>query len=204
MNSNAPNGLREMLGSDSAKIIVESKRMKPLSAMIKDVFGGLVFLLLGGGGLIAIWTHILLGNTLELTINNNASLASLDHLSPLTIPTIFLSLFALVGAFLIVRSLGMLFASGPYYAVMDTALIEYTDKQARRINWEQFSGVTKIAGNNITFELRTGREVKRNKKKVIVPDKIYLVGMQDVFEIEKIFNDLIKKHDPTPMHDSAF
>lgn len=52
---------------------------------------------------------------------------------------------------------------------------------------------------DISMELRTGKMVSRkNKPDEYVPDILYILGVSNVLEIEKICRNRIKENDPTP------
>jgi len=82
-------------------------------------------------------------------------------------------------------------------------MIHYHNGSIRSVDWEQFSGDIEIRGNdqkgNITLGMRTGRMVSRkNGPDQYVPDTLYMSGIQNTLEIEKICRQRIKENDPTP------
>ena len=97
----------------------------------------------------------------------------------------------------------MLFRKGGYYVGTPTRLIVFEKKGFRTVDWEQFSGDIAVSGNdqkgNISLGLRTGRMAgSKSGSDRYVPDTLYISGISDVFEVEKICRRRIKENDPTP------
>ncbi|WP_100432640.1 hypothetical protein [Flavobacterium sp. 1] len=52
---------------------------------------------------------------------------------------------------------------------------------------------------DLSMELRTGKMVsQKDKSDKYVPDILYISGVPDILEIEKICRNRIKENDPTP------
>jgi len=96
-----------------------------------------------------------------------------------------------------------LFSKGVYFIGTPTRLVHCHRDTIRSIDWEQFSGDIEVSGNeqkgNITLGMRTGKMVsQKNGPDRYVPDKIYISGVQNIYEIEQICRKRIKENDPTP------
>ena len=80
-------------------------------------------------------------------------------------------------------------------------LVRYRKGIINTFDWEQFSGNMEIntKKGNISLQLRTGKMVsKKNSSDQFVPDVVYISGVANVLEIEKICRKRIKENDPTP------
>ena len=84
-----------------------------------------------------------------------------------------------------------------------TRLVHYQKGRIRSIDWEQFSGYIEVDGTtdrgNISLQMRTGKIVHRSRGlDSFVPDVVYISGISNVFEVERICRRRIKENDPTP------
>jgi len=124
-------------------------------------------------------------------------------LSELTFPGGIICLLTLAGLFVTFNSIAMFFQKGSYFVGTSTRLIQFRNGKTTSTDWEQFTGSIKIKAKNnfgeIEFELRTGKlEGRKNQPDKFVPDIIYVIGINNVYDIEKKCRIRIKENDPTP------
>jgi hypothetical protein len=198
-----PEDLETVIGSEKKEFAVKAKRAQPGKVSGGLIIFGLVWLAFTSIFFIAFLGPLFVGEEVEFTSNGVPAVASPDNLSPVLGPAIIIGIFVLVGVAMLGSGLYAFFKKGGYFVGTPTRLIHYQNGKVRSIDWEQFSGDIEVKGNaelgNLTLQLRTGKMVSRkNAPDRYVPDTLYISGIPDVFEIERICRTRIKENDPTP------
>jgi hypothetical protein len=200
-NVSLPEEMLISIGSETKEFAVLSRHKQPLSRSFGRIFFGLFWL-----GFISIFVVLMVGplfSTGEVTmdVNGVAQTASWGNLKPIIFPLIFLLLFVGVGFFLLIPGIVSLFKRGGYYAGTPTRLVWFKKGNLKSMDWEQFTGVITVRGNNnrgnLTLEMRTGTMVSGKGGTRYVPDEIYMLGIPGAFDIEQICRRRIKENDPT-------
>jgi len=202
-NFRVPNELKQVIGSETSDFIIKSKRNYPR----KKAFATLGLALFWNLMLSVFWFVMIgplfKGEEVHFESNGISKTASTEDWSELIIPSLIIGLFTIVGIFIFVYGIVMLFQKGGYYAGTPSRLIKFRNGKTTITDWEQFTGNIKIDSKNnagnLEFELRTGKtHSKKNSGDRFVPDIIHITGITNVFEIEKKCNLRIKENDPTP------
>jgi hypothetical protein len=200
-NISLPEEMLISIGSETKEFAVLSRHKKPVSQSIGRIFFGLFWL-----GFISIFVVLMVGplfTTGEVTMQVNGvdQTASWSNLKPLLLPFIFLALFVGVGFFLLIPGIVSLFRKGGYFAGTPTRLVWYKKGNLKSMDWEQFTGVITVKGNNqrgnITLEMRTGSMVSGKGGSRYVPDVVYMLGIPGAYDIEQICRKRMKENDPT-------
>ena len=198
-----PPELESYIGSESKDFAVKAKyAAQPKVSLAMIIFGliwfsfSLILLMLFMGPLFR-------GQEVQFLSNDVPTVAGPGNLRPLLLPASVIGLFVLTGILLVYAGLRMLFSKGGYYVGTPTRLIVFEKKSIRSVDWEQFSGDIAVSGNdqkgNISLGLRTGRMAgSKSGSDRYVPDKLYISGIANVLEIERICRKRIKENDPTP------
>ncbi len=198
-----PPELESYIGSESKDFAVKAKyATQPKVSLAMIIFGliwfgfSLILLMLFLGPLFR-------GQEVQFLTNDVPTVAGPGNLRPILLPASVIGLFVLIGILLVYAGFRMLFRKGGYYVGTPTRLIVFEKKGFRTVDWEQFSGDIAVSGNdqkgNISLGLRTGRMAgSKSGSDRYVPDTLYISGISDVFEVEKICRRRIKENDPTP------
>ena len=197
-----PEDLAIAIGTESKDFVVWGKRAKPVGASLSRIIFGVVWL-----GFITFFISFFLGPGFTQNIIQSisgaldSSNANESGQSPLFLLAFF-GLFIGIGLFVFFGGVFSLLKSGGYFVGTATRLIRYRKGKMMSADWEQFNGKIEVRGNNksgsILLEMRTGTMVSGKSGSRYVPDFVYISGVQDVYEIEKICRRRIKENDPTP------
>jgi len=145
-----------------------------------------------------------MGEEISFDLNDEIVTMSLQNMSNITVPLIFTVISILVGVGVLAWGIYFLVKKGGYFVGTPERLINYRNGKIRSIDWEQFTGDIEVSGNekkgDISLQMRTGKMVNTSDDTTsrYVPDFIYISGVSNIFEIEKICRKRIKENDPTP------
>jgi len=199
------------------KFAVNSRRMIPsksawLGFLITFVWLSITF----GVGYGLVWNpffRALSGKDTLLYVNNIPETVSFDNLSTLIFPFIILSVFAIIGILGLVNLIYSTFSSGGWFVGTDKRLIHLRKGKLRSISWDQFTGYVIASGNmskgNLMLNLQmksypprgewsnnktnTLTEVReRFSSRVVAPESISIIGVPNVFDIEKFCRSRIE------------
>lgn len=198
-----PPELRTLIGTEPRDFVIKARRAQPLKGPIILIIFGIVWLLFTSVFFVAFLGPLFMGEDVSMLVNDQPVVAGPENPGPLIMPAIIIGIFTLVGIGLLWFGIHLVTKEGGYFAATPTRLISYRKGSATSIDWEQFSGHIEIQGTagkgDITLQLRTGRMVSsKNGPDRYVPDAVYIAGIQDVYEVEKICRQRIKENDPTP------
>lgn len=202
-NVTIPPEMRTVIGQESRDFAVMASRAYPLKVSLSLMVFGIIWLLFTSTFFIAFLSPVFTGEEVELTVDGIPGVAGPDNLESILVPAIIIGIFVLVGAGILSMGIYLFTRKGGYFAGTPVRMVIYQNKTIRSIDWEQFSGDIEIKGNNqkgyLTLQLRTGSRVtSKSGSDRFVPDEIYISGISDVFEVEKICRRRIKENDPTP------
>jgi len=198
-----PPELESYIGSESKDFAVKAKYATQPKVSLSMIIFGLIWF---GFSLILLMLFLgplFRGQEVQFLTNDVPTVAGPGNLRPILLPASVIGLFVLIGILLVYAGFRMLFRKGGYYVGTPTRLIVFEKKGFRTVDWEQFSGDIAVSGNdqkgNISLGLRTGRMAgSKSGSDRYVPDTLYISGISDVFEVEKICRRRIKENDPTP------
>ncbi|SDW74979.1 hypothetical protein SAMN05444411_10299 [Lutibacter oricola] len=198
-----PLELKRVIDSEKTDFTVLTKRNVPISKAIGSLSFSVVWLVFVSFFIFSFFGPLLDGDNVNFKVNDVPTTASLDNLKPLLVPGLMMGLFALIGIIMFGYGMFTLLQKGSYFVGTETRLIKYRKGKIETYDWEQFSGNIKIKSSgqsgNLAFELRTGKmKSRKNAPDKYVPNVIHMVGLKDVFKIEKKCRLRIKENDPTP------
>jgi len=202
-NITLPPNLSASLGSETQDFAVKSTRLQPVKKSLYSILIGLALLAIMGIFVSAFLGPIFQGQEVHFTANGSPVTAGPGNLGPIVLPSIILGIFTLVGLGILIYGIYSLIKKGGYFVGTPTRLVNYINENVKSTDWEQFTGNIEVSGNDasgtLTLQLRTGKTVsnKRGPDK-FVPDVIYICGIANIFEIEKLCRKRIKENDPTP------
>lgn len=199
-----PQNLLTVIGEEKIDFSVKAKRAKPVKSSMGVIFFGTIWTAFTSIFVYAFFGPLFFGEEVHFTSNNVPTVASPDNLEPLIFPAILIGVFVLIGLLMLGFGLFSLIKKGGYFVGTPFRLIRYENGNVRSVDWEQFSGDITVNGDEISgdlsLQMRTGKMVSsKNNRRRYVPETIYLTGIPDVYEIEKICRLRIKENDPTPV-----
>ena len=198
-----PQNLLTVLGDEKIDFSVKAKRAKPIKNSLGIILFGTVWTAFTSIFVFAFFGPLFVGEEVHFTSNNVPTVASPDNLEPIILPGIIIGVFVLIGIIMLGFGIYSIFKKGGYFVGTPLRLISYQSGNVRSIDWEQFSGDIEVKGDeingNLSLQMRTGKMVSsKNNKSRFVPETIYLSGIPNVYEVEKICRNRIKENDPTP------
>ena len=203
-NVNLPEELSREVGSESRDFAIKASRAYPKGTSIVMIIFGLVwstFSIFMGS---SFFLPLLQGGEMNFTVNGVSKVATLGNMQSAIFPAIFIGIFVFIGLSLVIGGIVILFKDGGYFVATPTRLVKYLKGDLRSIDWEQFSGDIGVRNysslGDITLQLRTGKMVsQKNSPDKYVPDNIFICGIKNVFDVERICRKRIKENDPTPL-----
>ncbi len=198
-----PQALIDNIGNENKDFWVKASRSQPLRNSLGILLFGIFWLAFTSIFVTVFLGPLFSGNEVHFTSNDMPVVASRDNLKPLILPGLVIGLFVLVGVALLGFGLYLMQKKGGYYVGTPTRLVNYYRGTIRSIDWEQFSGDITVSGTeikgSITLGMRTGKMVSsKNAPERYVPDTLYISGIPDVYEVERVCRKRIKENDPTP------
>lgn len=202
-NTILPQELSSYIGSENKDFAVKAGRAQPLKNSFFNILFATVWTVFTSIFVSAFLGPLFQGKEIHFKLNGVPTVAGPENLAPILIPAIIIGIFVLVGVGMLFWSIYSIFKKGGYFVGTPTRLVHFHRGNIRSMDWEQFSGDTKVGGNaqkgNISLQMRTGKMVNRkNGPDRYIPEVIYISEIQNVFEIEQICRKRIKENDPTP------
>jgi hypothetical protein len=191
------------IAGESKDFAVMASRSQPLKNSLAVILFGTFWLAFTSIFVVAFLGPLFVGNEVHFTANDVPVTAGHGNMGPILVPALIIGLFVFIGIGMLGYGFYSLFRKGGYFVGTPARLIHYHNGTIRSIDWEQFSGDIELSGNdqkgNITLGMRTGKMVsQKNGPDRYVPDTLYISGVQEVLEIERICRKRIKENDPTP------
>ncbi|REG98865.1 hypothetical protein [Flavobacterium aquicola] len=196
-----PADLRSVIGTENIDFSIIAKRKQPLKNSWGLIIFGTIWSAFISIFVIAFLGPLLKGEEVHFKVNDEPTTGSWENFEPLLVPTLFIGLFVIIGIAILCSGLYSFFQKGGNFVGTENRLIHYRKGTIKTYDWEQFSGNMEINSQkeDISMELRTGKMVSRkNKPDEYVPDILYISGVPNVLEIEKICRNRIKENDPIP------
>jgi len=202
-NITLPTTLSAEVASEGKDFAVKAGRAQPAKVSMALVIFGTIWLAFTSIFVVAFLGPLFVGKEVHFTSNDVPVVAGPENMGPIVVPALIIGFFVLVGLLMLGSGIYMLFKKGGYFIGTPARFISYHNGSIRSIDWEQFSGDIEVSGNeekgNISLRMRTGQMVSsKNGPDRYVPDTIYISGIPNAFEIEKICRQRIKENDPTP------
>ena len=202
-NATLPQELSSSVSSENKDFAVKAGRAQPLSKSLVSIFFGAVWTAFTSIFVFTFLAPFFQGEELHFEANGVPTVAGPDNLGPIIMPAIIVGIFVLTGVAMMFWGIYSIFRKGGYFVGTPTRLVHFQNGNIRSIDWEQLSGNIGVSGNaqkgDLSLQMRTGRMISRkNRLKRYVPDVIYISGIPNVFEVEKLCRKRIKENDPTP------
>lgn len=207
-NITLPPELESLTGSEIKDFAVKAKHAAPPKATLAIIIFGAVWLAFSSIFLFVFLGPLFQGKEVHFLTNDVPTVASPDNLRPILLPAVVIGIFIIIGLGMLGGGIYMMFKKGGYFVGTQTRLISFQKGKYRTVDWEQFSGDIEVTGKeqkgNIKLGLRTGKMVSsKDGPDRYVPDELYISGIPNVFEIERICRKRIKENDPTPAESGA-
>lgn len=196
-----PTDLKSVIGTEKIDFTILAKRKQPLANSLGLIFFGTVWSAFTSIFVIAFLGPLFKGEEVHFKVNDEPTTASWDNFEPMLVPSLIIGLFVVVGIAILISGFYSLFQKGGYFVGTVNRLIHYRKGTITTYDWEQFSGNMEINSKkeDMSMELRTGKMVSRkNESDKYVPNVLYISGVANILEIEKICRNRIKENDPTP------
>ena len=202
-----PPELKSVVGAEKIEFSVFGKRDQPVSHSIGIIFFGTFWTAITSIFVVAFFGSFFKGGEFHFGVTGTPTTDNWENFAPILVPAFIIGLFVLIGIGMLSWGFYSFFKKGGYFVGTATRLIRYNKGIIHSYDWEQFSGNMEINNKkgDITLQLRTGKMVsKKNSSAQFVPDIVYISGVTNVLEIEKICRTRIKENDPTPAKNSGF
>lgn len=180
-----PPELFRMLGNEAVDFSLQSRRRLPVGK-------GLAFLLFG-----MFWTAF----SIAISSAFVGDFMTSEPAGPDLFPVLLLGLFVLTGLVCIIGAVYMMLSPGSFFVATPSRLMSYRNGAIKVYDWEQFSGNLEMntRRGDLILQLRTGKIMKRKSGHTeFMPDEVYISGVEQVEELERICRQRIKEHDPHP------
>ncbi len=201
-NYRLPTKLKQTIGSEPLDFIAKDQPSTPFGVLVSVISMGIVWIILMSCIIYAFIGPLFHGEEVEMTINDVPTIISPENLTPLILPVVLLGIFWCLGLLFLVIGLGMLFKGRGYTVGTATKLIYLYKNKIQTTSWDQINGVVSCKGNNrkgnILLQLKTGKDITFNGKKRFVNDTLYMCGIKNALDINKICKKRIKKEKIDP------
>jgi ABC-type multidrug transport system fused ATPase/permease subunit len=188
-NTFLPPALETVICKERIDFSVFSKRKQPVSKSLGILFFGTFWSAITSIFVVAFFGDLFKGGEISFYVNETQKTASLDDPQSLLIPALLIGVFVLIGIGTLLYGFYTFFQKGGYFVGTASRLLHYRNGNIKSFDWEQFTGNIEMnhKRGNLTLQLRTGKMVSRkNSSATFVPDIVYISGVPNVLEIEKI------------------
>jgi hypothetical protein len=202
-----PMELESVVGDEKIDFSVFANRKKPVKQSFNLIFGGIFWLAITSIFVVVFFGPLFKGEEVHFSVDGVPTTASLENFEPMIVPALIIGLFVLIGIGLLLYGFYSFSQKGGYFVGTANRLFHYHKGIIKSFDWEQFSGNMEIniKKGDIALQLRTGKMVSRkNSSARYVPDVVYISGVTEVLEIEKMCRKRIKENDPTPANTSKY
>ncbi|WP_348798298.1 hypothetical protein [Flavobacterium adhaerens] len=196
-----PKDIKSVVGTEKIDFSIIAKRKQPLKNSLGLIIFGVIWSAFISIFVIAFFGPLLKGEEVHFKVNDEPTIGSLENFDSLLVPALLIGLFVVVGIVILVSGIISFFQKGGYFVGTESRLIHFLNGTIKTYDWEQFTGNMEINSKkeDVSMELRTGKMVsKKNESDKYVPDILYISGVPNVLEIQKIITLRIKQNDPTP------
>jgi hypothetical protein len=196
-----PEELLIAIGSETKEFVVTGKRFRPLKGSLTQLIIGIIWV--GGFLWIGYAMFYPFGGAQETTVDPSLSNESLiDKIINQGILAYFIyALFLVPGIWNLTKTVIPLIKKGGIFVGTPKRLLNFRNGQLITYDWDQFIQKTNVTGNaikgNLTLTRTTGYQTKRNQAGMsyYIPYIVFMSGIPNVFEIEKICKQRIKESD---------
>lgn len=179
MNKNLlPTELNSLLENEKIGFAVLAKREQSIGVIAVRAFLGVVLMAFASSIIVTEY---------RASIDFFDSLSFVDYLVESVIPLPAI-VFFLLGLGLAVSGITVSLKTGSYWVGTETRLLKYRKGILKTYPWQQFSGKIEVDFHkgNIDFELLSGSMTNpKNGQRHFIPEKLSLIGIDDVVLVEK-------------------
>lgn len=203
-----PAEVQSYIGSEPVDFSISAARAYPKKASRGTILAGIMWLVSVFFWIVLTFGGLFTTGEVRFEANGVPKVATLDNLSPLIGVGLLTLFFFAIGLFILVAGISMSRKKGGYFIGTANRLISYYNGEFISYDWESFSGDISMKGDTIVLNRRGGETKLEHKATGIsftVGDsqeregqKIYISGIHNVLEIERICRQRIQEHDPTP------
>ncbi len=198
-----PNELNVALGSETQDFAVKADRALPVKKCVSLIIVGFVWL----GFMSIFWVSLLgpaiMGREANFEINGVPTTVGPGNWAPLFFPGVVIGLLTLVGLLFFIWGIASLFRAGGFFVGTPTRLVFYKNGNLRSMDWQNFSGDIEVRGTDkkgdISMRMSSGKmQGSRYGRDRYVADMMYIAGIPNVFEIEKVLRKRIRENSSMP------
>jgi hypothetical protein len=187
-----PATLQEVLDSEKVDFFVRSERNESKNISLSKIYVSI--------GVTLIASLILMESMGMAEVVTKKTKPTIDDFQKIILP-IFVSFVLIAGSIVTaIKAFISLNKTGGQYVGTADKLYHYSDTKLQTYFWKEFTGNIEIDSKKgeISMTLRYGTSMDDPKNaNRITPDTVFLSGLPNVFEIEKICRKRIKENDPT-------
>jgi len=196
-----PEELITAIGSETKEFVVKGTRFRPVKGSLSQLIIGIIWV--GGFLWIGYTMFDPFGGARETAVTQSLENESLIDklLNQNMIAYLIYAFFLIPGIWNLTRTVIPLLRKGGIFVGTPKRLLNYRNGRIITYDWDQFIQKTNATGNttkgNLTLTRTTGYQTKRNQAGMsyFIPFTVFISGIPDVFEIEKICKQRIKESD---------
>lgn len=197
-NATLPEELSKTLGSEVQDFAVKAERALPVKKCVSLIVLGLGWLVFISMFWVTLLGPVLMGQNATRSINGVPTEVGPDNLAPLLFPAVVIGVLTLAGLMFLLWGVVSLFREGGYFVGTPTRLVRFQKGNLRSMAWENFSGDLDVRGTDqkgdISLRMSSGKmQSSRYGRDRYVADMIYLAGIPNVFEVEKMLRKRISE-----------
>ncbi len=195
-NATLPQELSSALGSEVQDFVVKAERALPVRKCLSLIVLGLGWVAFMSMFWMTLLGPAFMGQEATFKVNGVPTAVGPGNLAPLLFPGLVIGVLTLAGLLFLVWGVVSLFREGGYFVGTPTRLVRFQKGNLRSMAWENFSGDIDVRGTDqkgdISLRMSSGKmQSSRYGRDRYVADMIYLAGIPNVFEIEKMLRKRI-------------
>lgn len=191
-----PQELSSSLGSEAQDFAVKAERALPIRKCLSLIILGLVWTAFMSMFVVTLLGPLLMGQEATFKVNGVPTTVGPENLAPMLFPGIVVAVLSLVGLLVLGWGIVSLFREGGYFVGTSSRLLFYKKGVLRSMEWQNFSGDIEVRGTDqkgdISLRMSSGKmQSSRYGRDRYVADMIYMAGIPNVFEVEKMLRKRI-------------
>lgn len=196
-----PEELLTAVASESKEFVVKSTHALPYGRPLSQVLFGISLI-----GLVTWFFSVIIGPIFTKDFVQSIS-ANLGELKNQQNPDgaygvlIVFSVFLVIGIVVIITGMIPLFKKGGYFIGTPSRIVKCKNGNLCSYKWDEFTGNIRVRGTDkrgsIILDKTTGYTRNSKSRSYYVPYRVYMFGIQNIHEIEKICRLRISEHGPS-------
>ncbi len=197
-NATLPEELSKSLGSEAQDFAVKAERALPVRKCVSLIVLGLLWTVFMSMFWVTLLGPVLMGQEATFKVNGVQTAVGPGNLAPLLFPGLVIGVLTLAGLVFLLWGVVSLFREGGYFVGTASRLVFFKKGNIRSMDWGNFSGDIEVRGTDqkgdISLRMSSGKmESSRYGRDRYVADMIYMAGIPNIFEIEKIVRKRISE-----------